>query len=93
MDRDLRTGTSPLASPPAWLISLLLVAGFVAYFIVPKLEASWLARGVRLPTWAIVLIKTSHFVIKYGHVILIGLAIWIWLRRPSSGPPTGLVGT
>jgi type II secretory pathway component PulF len=83
---------SPLGSPTAWLISLSLVVG-LADFIVPKLEASWLARGVRLPTWAIVLIKTSHFVIKYGHVILIGLAIWIWLRRPSSGPPTGLVGT
>jgi type II secretory pathway component PulF len=89
MDRDPRTDTSPFASPTGWLISLLLVAGFVAYFIVPKLEASWKARGVRLPTWAIMLIETSHFVIKYGYVILIliGLASWIWLRRPASGPP------
>jgi hypothetical protein len=88
MDQDRRTDTSPRASPTAWLlISLSFAAGFVAYFIVPKLEASWLARGVRLPTWWTVVISTSHFVIKYGYAILIGLAIWIWLRCPSSGLP------
>jgi type II secretory pathway component PulF len=88
MDRDPRTDTSPRAAPTPWLlISLFLAAGFVLYLIVPKMEASWLARGVRLPAWATVLIATSHFVIMYGYAILIGLALWIWLRRPSSGLP------
>jgi len=64
MERDPRTDTSPRISPAAWLsISLVLAAGFVGFFIVPKMEALWLARGMRLPAWATVLIATSHFVI------------------------------
>jgi hypothetical protein len=72
----------PLALLIGWLlrlllISLLLVAGFVGYFIVPKMEASWIARGMRPPAWATVLISTCHLVIKDWYAILIGLALLI----------------
>jgi hypothetical protein len=92
MDRDPRTDTSPLDSLTAWLlrlllIALLLAAGFVGYFILPKMEASWVARGMRPPAWATVLISASHFVIKSWYAILIGLALLIWLRRPPSELP------
>jgi type II secretory pathway component PulF len=88
MERDHQTDTSPTG----WLfhllwIFLLLVAGFFCYFILPKMEVSWAAQGMRPPGWATVLIQASHFVFKYGYAILIGLAILIWLRRPSSGLP------
>jgi type II secretory pathway component PulF len=90
MERDHRTDTLPLASPTAWVLnSSLLAAGLALFFIVPKMEASWLARGMPLSTWATVLISTSHFVIKYGYAILIGLVLWICLRGPSSKLPRG----
>jgi type II secretory pathway component PulF len=61
--------------------------GFAIYFIVPKIEASWAARGMRPPGWATMLISGSHFVIKYWYTILIALVIFIWFRRPTSGRP------
>lgn len=92
MDRDPQTDTSPLGSLMAWffrimLISLLSAAGFVGYFIVPKMEASWKARGMRPPAWTAVLISITHFAIKYWYAILIGLVILIWLRRRSPELP------
>jgi type II secretory pathway component PulF len=91
MDRDPRTDTSLLDSLTAWLfrlllVSLLLAAGFFGYFILPKMEASWNARGMRPPAWATGLVSTNHFVIKYWYAILVGLALLAWLRNSSSGP-------
>jgi type II secretory pathway component PulF len=69
------------------LIALLVAAGFFTYFIMPKIEASWNSAGMRLPGWAIVLISTSHLIIKYWYVLLIGLATLVWRLRPYSGLP------
>ncbi|MGO9914355.1 MAG: hypothetical protein ACLQIB_06510 [Isosphaeraceae bacterium] len=69
-------------------ISLLLFAPFVGFLIVPKWEASWKARGMPIPVWALVLIEITHFIIKYWYALLIGSAVWIWLARPPSAKPT-----
>jgi len=93
MERDPRTDI-PLIE---WFLNLLRISflvlfaifvGYFTYFIVPKWEVSWKARGVPFPGWLSVLIETSHFIAKYWYVILICWGIWIWLRRPPSRQPT-----
>jgi type II secretory pathway component PulF len=89
MERDPRTGTSLTALFPHLLwISLLLLALFVGYFIVPKWEVSLRDSGKPLPSWAFVLIQGRHFIFHYWYAVLIGWAIWIWLGRRDSGRPT-----
>jgi type II secretory pathway component PulF len=86
MRRETRTDTSPGASPaPSLLLWLTLVVGFILYFILPRLEAYWLALGVRLPAWELGLITASHFLHTYWYALLIGLFLWLWLGLRDSG--------
>jgi type II secretory pathway component PulF len=78
--------------PAGWFfhalwISLLFIAGFFCYFILPKMEVAWKTQGMRSPAWATVFIETSHFIFHYWYAILIGWGILIWVRRPTSGRP------
>ena len=62
MVRDTRTDSVPTGwfFDVLW-ISMLFIAGFFCYFILPKMEVSWKTQGMRTPAWATVLIEISHF--------------------------------
>ena len=86
MDRDHPTGSSARPSWRVWsfrlLLSLLLAVGYAfCYFVVPKIEVSYNAQGLRVPGWVIVLSSCGHLFVKYGPAILLVLAASILLRR------------
>ena len=89
MERDSRADTSLMAWFPNILwITLLSLAIFVSYFIVPKWEVSLRNSGKPTPGWLSAIIQASHFLIHYWYAILIVWAICAWRGRRDSSRPT-----
>ena len=57
------------------------IVGFILYYIIPKFEAIFKDFGVPLPRMTIMLIESSHFLIKYFYVVfLTPFLIWIFIK-------------
>lgn len=57
------------------------IVGFILYYIIPKFEAIFKDFGVPLPRMTVMLIETSHFLIKYFYVVfLTPFLIWIFIK-------------
>ena len=57
------------------------IVGFILYFIIPKFEAIFKDFGVPLPRMTIMLIESSHFLIKYFYIVfLTPFLIWIFIK-------------
>jgi protein transport protein HofC len=52
------------------LIALEVVSGFISYFILPKYEAIFADFGIPLPAVTILTVEVSHFLVKYGPLLL-----------------------
>jgi len=57
------------------------IVGFILYYIIPKFESIFKDFGVPLPRMTIMLIESSHFLIKYFYVVfLTPFLIWIFIK-------------
>jgi protein transport protein HofC len=57
------------------LLVLQSVAGFLAFFILPKFEAIFADFGVPLPAITILMIEVTHFLIKYFYIVYLPLLL------------------
>ena len=57
------------------------IVGFILYYIIPKFEAIFKDFGVPLPRMTVMLIESSHFLIKYFYIVfLTPFLIWIFIK-------------
>ena len=47
------------------------IVGFILYYIIPKFEAIFKDFGVPLPRMTVMLIESSHFLIKYFYIVFL----------------------
>jgi type II secretory pathway component PulF len=83
-DRD-RTAGSPSGALGVVLgVALLMILGFVAYFILPKVEVYYASIALRPPFALECLIGASHRVFRYSWILVAaGLAVFLLNRSPA----------
>jgi len=67
--------------PIVVILVACIIVGFILYYIIPKFEAIFKDFGVPLPRMTVMLIESSHFLIKYfPFVFLTPFLIWIFIK-------------
>ena len=67
--------------PIVVILVACIIVGFILYYIIPKFEAIFKDFGVPLPRMTVMLIESSHFLIKYFYVVfLTPFLIWIFIK-------------
>ena len=67
--------------PIVVILVACIIVGFILYFIIPKFEAIFKDFGVPLPRMTVMLIETSHFLIRYFYIVfLTPFLIWIFIK-------------
>ncbi|MGD0044161.1 MAG: type II secretion system F family protein [Isosphaeraceae bacterium] len=67
--------------PIVVILVACIIVGFILYYIIPKFEAIFKDFGVPLPRMTVMLIESSHFLIKYFYIVfLTPFLIWIFIK-------------